>query len=220
MPHWSCSRCDDRQFESQRALEQHVGDSSRHHVCDECQKDFASEHGLFDHTRAKHLTCTRCEKVFESAHDLANHERSPVHQPKWLKCPMIACGRSFTTVEALNSHLAHKTFLGGPSCIRVTDSPDGRPSDTLAQCVTTTEAVRRSVNTNISLSEWTRRSPASESSMESMSAVRLLAPGRSWNGSKYECILCYKTFMSLPSLDQHLRADRPHDEKSVYRCPR
>ncbi|KZT03222.1 zinc finger protein, partial [Laetiporus sulphureus 93-53] len=44
------------------------------------------------------------------------------------------------------------------------------------------------------------------------------ATSLSWNGSKFECVLCHKEFSHLGCLNQHLNSPA-HDEE-IYKCPR
>lgn len=45
----------------------------------------------------------------------------------------------------------------------------------------------------------------------------LYARPSSWNGSYYECFICYCEFRTLRSLDLHLKS--PRHEEAIYRCP-
>lgn len=47
--------------------------------------------------------------------------------------------------------------------------------------------------------------------------TRYIATERSWNGSRYECVLCHNTFGTLDALNRHLAS--PIHQERIYRCP-
>jgi hypothetical protein len=44
------------------------------------------------------------------------------------------------------------------------------------------------------------------------------ATARSWNGTAFECFLCYSTFNKLDHLNRHLIS--PAHAERIYRCPK
>lgn len=218
-----CLRCG-RSFSSNRAFEQHVSDSDSHHVCHECQKDCASAQGLHDHRRQKHLTCIPCKRVFQNGHDLAVHVRSSIHQPKSLCCPSGSCTRTFHSLGALMNHIESHPHLA----VAGRDFEGMNRSTMYASTVVDySNAMSSGLNDphtctpTLSLLETGHMFMPSSATVTTTSRdnnKKVFASIRSWNGSKYECVLCHKTFMSLSSLNKHL-GSRVHQTK-VYRCPR
>ena len=232
-----CLRCD-RSFLDDSALAQHVADSSKHHVCHECPKDFASAHALSEHNRQKHAvgrTCGRCDLVFASERDLQGHLRSNVCQPRLpLECPAESCTRTFASVGAMIQHLER-----APSCTNSASASATGTAALLASAVLALPVVDHQyqpyggtfVNTFIDCTHERSSSPSREGEREDVQRERAAPSSKfategSWNGSKYECVLCHKTFMSLPVLNRHLRDTHLPAKglggrgraKKVYRC--
>ena len=271
-----CDRCD-RSFINDRALEQHVADSSDHHVCSECLKDLSSAHGLLQHAKQKHgrIVCEECpdrDFVDENAlrqHRASKHQRrslsiltdadaseealesgsaasyastqdgSPsVHQPECYACPAPHCERLFASGGALMQHLE------GGVCAAALLSPYGERSPAgvqLPSLVSVPVRVDQQHANNISViavvsthSVTGRHDTAGQRILAEVPSVvgRLnsnakfvtrrgesdIATEDSWNGARYECVLCHKTFMSLPALNNHLRATGGVHKTKVFRC--
>ncbi|KAM5541067.1 hypothetical protein V8D89_005378 [Ganoderma adspersum] len=240
-------RCDscDRWFKNERALEQHKDDSSMHHICHDCNKDFASnmaliqhftqsprhhycrscdEHfhdwdDLYDHYDEEHYYCSICNQVYESElglHEhrriihadeyrvpckrmlrdnnaLRHHQRSTLHQGRKIDCPMKGCSKSFVSRAALVHHLESGGCLSG----------------------ITRDMVNRIVaklDKHGVLTDSSRLIGAGEETVTSTWAT-----SRAWNGQRYECYLCHRTFAALLDLNQHLNS--PVHADKAYRCP-
>ncbi|TBU45968.1 hypothetical protein BD309DRAFT_989174 [Dichomitus squalens] len=224
-----CSRCN-RSFKSEHALQQHKDDSNMHHICYKCNKDFASNAALWcdehfddsrelnDHYEEEHFKCDicnliyrsdsalhdhcctdhtdeyciPCKRMFKDTNALRHHERSTFHKGRTIDCPMKGCNKSFVSRAALVLHLES----GG--CRSRID--------------------RDMVN-------WIVAKLDSHGVITD--STKLIGPGevtswwatpRAWNGEKYECYLCHRTFMQLPSLNQHLNSPA-HTQKGLYHCP-
>ena len=236
-----CHRCD-RSFSSSQALEQHVENSSSHFVCNECRIDLASDDELHEHCRQLHWYCSTCKEVFESAEDLRVHRRSPDHHSKCLSCPVASCKKQFASVSAIMQHLergdcrpasgARPSAADGsaagrnveqqnPNVIFVdsSDHPSSRdahkPRDRCGKA--TQGGVPPAYVIAADGSRIGRLAYGVVLGHGGGTPTSGLATEASYNGSRYECILCHKTFMSLHGLNNHLRA--VHTKKStMYRC--
>ncbi|KAI0633176.1 hypothetical protein C8Q77DRAFT_1059001 [Trametes polyzona] len=239
-----CARCE-RNFVSERALEQHKDDSSRHHICHECNKDFASstaltqhytqsprhpfckdcdelfddwdelyehydeehyycdlcnmlfrsESRLHEHRREEHEEryCTVCKRMFKHPSNLESHCRSSIHQGRNVPCPMRGCGKSFVS----NAGLLHHLESGG--CV-------SRMNRAMI------DRIMQKVDRNNIITNPGRLLGGGET------VVDMWATERAWNGSRYECYLCHRTYATLDALNQHLRS--PAHAEKIYRCPR
>ncbi|OCK82209.1 hypothetical protein K432DRAFT_324652, partial [Lepidopterella palustris CBS 459.81] len=123
-----CDRCD-RSFGSQRALQQHIDDSSRHHICKICNYDADGRSDLLEHwrdvgcvkvcqgclmgfldwswhCRVDHV-CPTCHCHQENENNLAQHML--VHLPRDLEC--WGCYRMFSTLPGMIIHLESGSCL-------------------------------------------------------------------------------------------------------------
>ncbi|CAH0057943.1 unnamed protein product [Clonostachys solani] len=135
-----CDRCD-RQFNSESALDQHIRDSPRHHVCYACDDDFGDRDDLERHCEDCHFYCRDCGRFFDSAEDLEQHDilqhdmcitcgryfssesnlknHQLTHMEKSIDCP--GCERYFITYFAMLLHLETGTCSSGVNRERITE---------------------------------------------------------------------------------------------------
>ena len=75
-----CDRCD-RSFRSWPALQQHLDNSSNHHICDNCDLDFSTDWALTQHyvQSPHHHYCQRCDEDFDDDDDLKTHYEDEHH---------------------------------------------------------------------------------------------------------------------------------------------
>lgn len=75
-----CDRCD-RSFRSWPALQQHLDNSSNHHICDNCDLDFSTDWALTQHyvQSPHHHYCQRCDEDFDDDEDLKTHYEDEHH---------------------------------------------------------------------------------------------------------------------------------------------
>ena len=67
-----CDRCE-RQFTSNRALEQHEEDSNAHWLCHDCGLDFASFYDRQEHHIHNHYYCKECDRLFDLEESKIDH---------------------------------------------------------------------------------------------------------------------------------------------------
>ncbi|PFH47513.1 hypothetical protein AMATHDRAFT_67594 [Amanita thiersii Skay4041] len=174
------------------------------HTCATCQKSFGSAKGLKSHLEAKgHSTfkCRRCREVFElyyllKRHYATEHDQQPSKNYCW------SCRKSFKTRRDLQRHNAasahkHNTPFSCPSC----------PSRFKTQI-----ALSQHLQSKGHGSESTQ-TPDIPSTPETL-PYRPVIP--CFNGSKFECYLCPKTFISAHLLGTHLSS--LHGIQ-IYECP-
>ncbi|KAH9024630.1 hypothetical protein EDB85DRAFT_2292533 [Lactarius pseudohatsudake] len=65
----------DIDFASEESLDQHYGNSPKHHYCKDCERHFDSENSKMQHMEAKHWYCETHNKIFDSEHGLESHYR-------------------------------------------------------------------------------------------------------------------------------------------------
>jgi hypothetical protein len=96
-----CTRCE-KEFPDARARQQHITDSSRHHLCYNCnhRPDFDDEDELNEHLETEHHICVPCDRTFNNASDLTQHDVA-VHY----KCK--SCG----TYQESQSNLKNVSIL-------------------------------------------------------------------------------------------------------------
>jgi hypothetical protein len=120
--------------------------------------------------------------------------------PRTVICPGRGCGKSFTSHANLILHLESGTCRSG--------------------------ATRQTVNRRVIELDRGRlitdprrliQGPDGEYTRTKSNVIETWATGASWNGSAYECVLCYKTFPQLPRLNAHLQSPAHADQ--IYRCP-
>ncbi|KAA1109560.1 hypothetical protein PGT21_035453 [Puccinia graminis f. sp. tritici] len=125
--HHYCQPCG-IDFRSARAKQAHLAQSDQHQFCQLCQSDVGSN--LRAHCQQSHVQCQKCNLwsrdqahlrrhlisahadvycapcglLFSQPNNLIMHHRSSVHQPRDVRCPHQACGRSFVSTSALIAH--------------------------------------------------------------------------------------------------------------------
>ncbi|OJT12099.1 hypothetical protein TRAPUB_11351 [Trametes pubescens] len=221
--HHICYECD-KDFTSARALEQHEFQSSRHpsceqcrilfddwddlyehyddehHYCDICNKPFVklfdSSRGLHKHRRQAHddRYCPPCERMFKNANNLDQHCRSSIHQGRNIDCPMRGCDKSFVSNAGLLLHLESGACVSHMTRAKI----DRIMAKYDRDHIITNPSRLIGGSGPVVVDQW--------------------ATERAWNGSRYECYLCHRTYATLPALNQHLRS-AAHADK-IYRCPR
>ncbi|KND01554.1 uncharacterized protein SPPG_09108 [Spizellomyces punctatus DAOM BR117] len=191
--HWNtvhtfpCNDCN-RTFNSSRALQNHRQDKHTH-VCRYCDKQYSYASDLEDHVE---LHCSICGQLFGSVHSRVQHQQSSVHRPKTNVCPF--CNKSFSTLSALTGHVESGVC---------TQQRFGRKQ--VKQFVQ-----KRERQLNLQGSLLVPRITNGPSDID----VPQYATERSWNGSAYECAMCYREFSTLRALNGHLVSHEPAD----YRC--
>ncbi|KAF7800183.1 hypothetical protein EIP86_011430 [Pleurotus ostreatoroseus] len=244
MPH--CFRCD-RWFGSERALDQHLENSSAHHICYACDKDFTtaqgldqhytqsprhyycrhceehfddddeleehyeevhwycsscskifdSERGLEGHYRQSHYYCVPCKRFFQNAHNLDEHTRtSSRHNERKYECPSRNCNKSFVSYSDLTLHLESGFCRSGVDRHRING---------LVRQYDRNNVITRPDHLLMGPDDFEPR------------VVQTYATERSFNDSRYECLLCRKEFRTLQSLNGHLNS--PVHDDHMYRCP-
>lgn len=123
------------------------------------------------------------------------HLNSSVHRPKDVKCP-FKCGASFVSRSALVLHLENGGCSSGMTRSQV-------------------DKYVRQFDTNNIITDPSRLLTGGSSSSSSQE-ITLIATERSWNGSAYQCVLCYHPFRTLHALNQHLASPKHKDK--VYIC--
>ena len=90
-----CARCN-RDFNSAAALNDHLRDSSRHHICPICgpSHDFVDAEDLEEHQDENHFSCDVCNILCDQQSDLKTHLISKHHGCR-------ACLRSFDSSNSL-----------------------------------------------------------------------------------------------------------------------
>ncbi|EJF61460.1 hypothetical protein DICSQDRAFT_60528 [Dichomitus squalens LYAD-421 SS1] len=241
-----CSLCN-RFFKSERALQQHRDDSNMHYICYKCNMDFASnatlilhftnspqhpycpwcddhfgdygdlfahfvdahfycelcnlmfpfETALHEHRRFAHADdyCVPCKRMFKNTNALRHHERSTFHKGRTIDCPMKGCIKSFVSRAALVHHLE-----SGGCFSRITRDMVNR--------------IVAKLDTHGVISDPTKLiGPGS-----GMQVTGSWATARAWNGMRWECYLCHRTFVQMFDLNQHLNSPA-HTQKGLYHCP-
>lgn len=123
--------------------------------------------------------------------------RSARHQPRSIICPGRGCGRGFVSPSALFTHFESGTC------------PSGMDRKELNRQVVMRDRNNIITNSNRLLTGPDGSRPPAE--------PQYLATMASWNGSAFECFLCYKECKTLPSLNKHLRS--PAHMEEIYKCP-
>ncbi|KAH9941425.1 hypothetical protein B0H21DRAFT_697029 [Amylocystis lapponica] len=238
-----CDRCE-RYFTSDRALQQHVEDSSAHHVCYHCDRDFTSSHGLVQHyvQSSQHHYCQRCEEHFEDDEDLEEHFEDDHHYCR-------VCNQFFRNDFGLQEHNRQKHYYCAP-CRQYFQNQSNLDSHTRSSkhqprafpcCGPGCE--KSFVSVSARTAHWESGACVSGLTRERLNRLaikydrnnvitnpsRLIggrqgtvvtdmwATERTWNGYAYECILCFRTFPELSRLNAHLHS--PAHEDRIYHCP-
>lgn len=121
------------------------------------------------------------------------HLDSSIHRPKDVICP-FKCGSSFVSRSALVLHLENGACKSGMNRASVD------------------RYVREHDRHNI-ITDPSRMIAGPSGIAEN---VTLIATERSWNGSAWECCLCYSTYRTHKALNQHLASPRHKDK--IYIC--
>ncbi|KAF9235135.1 hypothetical protein BU15DRAFT_89689 [Melanogaster broomeanus] len=218
-----CERCE-RSFQSWSSYDQHVNDSSNHHVCDDCDEDFPTWLGLHQHYvqsphhhycqhcerhfqtynclighyRNEHSYCDTCDKVFKNDYGLHEHNRQYHHY-------CAQCKRVFQSANNLRAHM-------NSSVHRPKNVPCPFRGCELSFVSKSALILISSLNDRHNLiTDPSKLLTAGDSVSE------YFATERSWNGGAYECVLCHSEFRLLRDLNRHLASPRHQDK--VYRCP-
>ncbi|CAG1969898.1 unnamed protein product [Fusarium graminearum] len=106
--HHVCTHCDhEPDYETADDLNHHLEED--HNACLECNEMFYDEEDLIQHDVDVHNRCPTCQRFFDSPSNLMNHEK--VHLEKNMKC--LACPRMFISNSAMMLHLEHGTCESG-----------------------------------------------------------------------------------------------------------
>ncbi|KAI0743127.1 hypothetical protein C8Q80DRAFT_1273676 [Daedaleopsis nitida] len=130
--------------------------------------------------------------MFTNNNALRHHERSTFHQGRTISCPMKGCSKSFVSRAALVHHLESG---GCPS--RINRTMVNRIVSKLDAGGVITNPARLLEGGRTVTGSW--------------------ATEHAWNGAKYECYVCHRTFTKLFGLNQHLNS--PAHTAKFYRCP-
>ncbi|PIL25652.1 transcription factor [Ganoderma sinense ZZ0214-1] len=199
--HHYCRSCDEH-FDDWDDLYDHYDEA--HYYCRICNQVYESEPGLHEHRRIVHADeyCVPCKRMFRDTNALRHHQRSTLHQGRTIACPMRGCSRSFVSRAALVLHLESG---GCPS--RITRDMVNRIVAKLDKHGVLTDSARLLGS----------GSGGSGNGQETVTVTGAWATARAWNGARYECYLCHRTFAALPDLNQHLNS--PAHASRAYRCP-
>ncbi|KAF8251394.1 hypothetical protein K440DRAFT_647686 [Wilcoxina mikolae CBS 423.85] len=216
-----CYPCD-RYFSTQRALDQHLENSSAHAVvyeCETCNRCFSTEHAAGQHMNAldhwaPSYECDTCTNVFTSQSAADRHMNLNGHWKHYCH----DCERKFENANNLRMHLNSRTHRGTsvtcPFCKRsfVTASGVSHHLET-GSCSHATNLNRDSLHQMIR-----NRDPnglITKKQLERHSEVE--ATDKCWNGYGYECYICHNVYNSLRELNRHINSG-PHRQK-IYHCP-
>ncbi|EIW87169.1 hypothetical protein CONPUDRAFT_96469 [Coniophora puteana RWD-64-598 SS2] len=213
--HWLCSQCD-KDFETHNARLQHFVNSREHSYCRECEEDFDDDEERDQHMEDEHWWCSNHDKVFKNERGLKEHYRqSPAHH----YC--VDCDRPFNAEWSLRQHLNSKTH-------RTADVPC--PFNGCGQAFVSKSALVSHLENGGCRSGVNRRmvdNYVRQLDRDNIITTRLLTDGdstttfiatnRSWNGRAYQCYFCHAPFRTLVDLNKHLASPR-HQARS-YRCP-
>ncbi|KAF9476271.1 hypothetical protein BDN70DRAFT_184669 [Pholiota conissans] len=190
--------------------------------CEECDVSFISNQALQSHTNSTHSYdfagsddseeeepyCNGCERLFVNMYALNQHLfASPKHN--WC----FDCSRDFASESSLVQHqnsLAHEDRnFKCPFCNGMFKSPSGVALHIESGCHTIT---RHQVTAAISVKRIT--GPVQPPTTH----TTYIATEASFDGTKYECILCTRRFDTLRGLNAHLNSPAHDDEE--FRCPK
>ena len=155
---------------------------------------FESESGIHEHRIDVHgeVYCAPCKRMFKDNNALCHHERSTFHLGRTVGCPMKGCTKSFVSRAALVHHLE-----SGACASRITRVMVNRIVAKLDASGIITNPARLLGEGEGTAFYW--------------------ATQQAWNGTRYECYLCHRTFATLTSLNQHLNS--PVHAQKGYHCP-
>jgi len=193
-----CDRCA-RYFPHNRALQQHLENSSFHWICDDCGLDYPNKESRRNHyiQSKNHHYCGVHDQHFQNQNNLQQHLNSRHHQLSNVKCPGYGCNRSFISPAALILHFESGTCSSG-----------------LTRAELDRRVVRADRNHLITNPDRLICGPGGcEPPTTTWQATEY-----SWNGMEYECYLCHKGFGTLNRLNQHLQS--PFHKEKIYRCPK
>ncbi|KAF5878845.1 putative zinc finger protein [Botrytis fragariae] len=197
-----CHPCD-RWFGSDRSYNQHVENSNvhredQHESSDEepefeclgCDNWYWTNMAREEHHVHEHgdRYCQPCNRMFRNENNLMQHLHSRIHQGASMKCPF--CPTQYPTASALIIHLESGRCPSGSNRQKI--NAEIRRLD--RDHVITTRLIEY---------------PSSSSTN--------IATSRSWNGSQFECALCYRGFNTLQGLNSHLKS--PVHQQKMYKCP-
>ncbi|KAF8554350.1 hypothetical protein OG21DRAFT_1099906 [Imleria badia] len=199
--HHICDDCD-KDFDTWRGLEQHYIQSPRHHYCRQCDTHFDDDEELEEHCIEEHYYCDRCNKFFQGANGLHEHNRQSHHY-------CVECRRVFNSESNLRAHM--KSSVHQPRNVPCAFQHRGCTQFFVSKSAMILHlesgacpsgADRRMID------RWVRVNDPEP---------QYIATERSWNGSAYECILCHNTFRTLDDLNRHLAS--PKHQGKIYHCP-
>ncbi|KZT03219.1 uncharacterized protein LAESUDRAFT_814855 [Laetiporus sulphureus 93-53] len=195
--HHYCQRCDDH-FDSHNDLISHYEED--HDYCKTCNLLFKNAAGLHEHNRQSHWYCVDCRQVFRDKNGLNNHSRSAVHRDRIVPCPGRNCNKWFMSGADLVLHWESGTC------------PSHVDRDIINSAAAKLDRSNIITNPNRLIAGPDGYSPPSST------VTATWATERSWNGCKFECVLCHREFKALRSLNQHLRS--PAHAEKIFKCPR
>ncbi|KAH7308370.1 hypothetical protein B0I35DRAFT_491305 [Stachybotrys elegans] len=130
-----CSHCQ-RPFPNAKAWEQHISNSSRHHICYNCNHhpDFYNEDELDEHLETEHHICVPCDRTFDDSYQLIRHDEA-VHYICRLCRKHCESRSNLKNVSFHHPHAAKKVECFGCNQIFVTYSAMVLPVQTQPQSV-------------------------------------------------------------------------------------
>ncbi|KAF1983621.1 zinc finger protein [Aulographum hederae CBS 113979] len=195
-PRFECETCTSK-FHSQAAANDHmraVGHLAPRYPCEACNKVFRSQQAAREHMESdnhwrKHY-CSDCDRGFQNQNNLNMHLNSRVHRGNQVPCPF--CRTAFATASGVSHHLESSSCSHARNVNR----------ETIYEAIKSRD--RQGLITKNLLTYPDQPSSG-------------IATAATWNGHRYECYLCHRSFTSTRALDQHLAS--PVHQQKVYHCP-
>lgn len=160
---------------------------------------FDSDVSSNNHACQRRWYCVECMRLFNNEQSLNTHLRaSKLHNKLIHACPGRGCVHAFVSYSDLLQHLESGACR---SRVKRTDV------NNLA-----VRLDRGGIITNPS-----RLLTDSSGIRSAPRPIVSYATVQSFNGTAYECVLCHRTFATLPRLDTHL--DSPAHDEEIYHCP-
>ncbi|KAL3429118.1 hypothetical protein BDV09DRAFT_50967 [Aspergillus tetrazonus] len=195
-PRYECETCT-KSFRSLNAAHQHM-DSKGHWAprwpCETCNNTFYTEEAAEQHMQSLghyRYYCKKCDRRFQNENNLQMHLNSQIHRGRNVQCPF--CKVRYTTASGLSHHLETGACPRAPSLNR--------------------ESIYRLVRERDPHGVITYKQIGWRNEENSTYSATVQA----WNGFGYECYLCHRQFINLPTLNQHLNS--PAHKQKVYHCP-